>query len=399
MNHSFESSKLQDFRDQVLLGSRLFWLGLFAFIFLSACAADPILSPIGSQSLGGLGSDPESTPSPDQDPLGNPGPYGENPEAPFVPPGGSGSEGSDSEEEGQGEPAGESGGSDSSGGTSGGDGEDSQPAGSGAGEEASSNPVCDPLTSGSQDSSSDLQAGIRGEISYINSAAQQVYDFWTYDLATDRYLPANSVDGTVYMPKFDVPTRPFSMGFVPSGSSEALKKDDGNPLVENFSLRFESLLILPENYPEGRYEIAILSDDGSILYLNGQSVIDNDGNHPTRMGCQPAGASPLHLTQNSELELELLYYQGPRYHIALVVMWRLLSEDETAGHDSQCGKTGNHTWFNPDSNPIQPTSNYLKLLSDGWEVIPPSAFRLKNSELNPCAPGSDEPDATGGSPG
>jgi glucose/arabinose dehydrogenase/lysophospholipase L1-like esterase/plastocyanin len=47
----------------------------------------------------------------------------------------------------------------------------------------------------------------------------------------------------------------------------------------NYSLKFNGMLRVPAS---GKYTFYLASDDGSRLYLNGQPVINNDGNHGTR---------------------------------------------------------------------------------------------------------------------
>jgi len=107
---------------------------------------------------------------------------------------------------------------------------------------------------------------------------------------------------SILVPNFDVPQRAFSMGF------------PGVPdLFEWFGIRFEGRLVVPES---GTYEMRMTSDDGSILWIDGTKVIDNDGVH-----------APVTVTQSVSLTagnhpFRLDYYQGPRYLIALELFWK-----------------------------------------------------------------------------
>ncbi|HEX5101235.1 MAG TPA: PA14 domain-containing protein [Polyangiaceae bacterium] len=61
----------------------------------------------------------------------------------------------------------------------------------------------------------------------------------------------------------------------------------------------------------GYYTFRLLSDDGALLYIDGEQVIDNDGLHRPR-----SKKMSLPLGQG-EHELRLLYYQGVGYELAL----------------------------------------------------------------------------------
>jgi hypothetical protein len=79
----------------------------------------------------------------------------------------------------------------------------------------------------------------------------------------------------------------------------------------------------------GLYRFELTSDDGSKLYIDDQSVVDNDGIHPpeTRTG-ELTLAGGIHRIQVS-------YFQGPRDAVALVLRvaepgeeWRIFSTEE-----------------------------------------------------------------------
>lgn len=107
---------------------------------------------------------------------------------------------------------------------------------------------------------------------------------------------------SILVPNFDVPQRAFSLGF------------PGVPdLFEWFGITFAGRLIVPES---GIYQMRITSDDGSILWIDGAKIIDNDGVH-----------APVTVTNSVTLtagnhDFQLHYYQGPRYLIALEWYWK-----------------------------------------------------------------------------
>lgn len=187
----------------------------------------------------------------------------------------------------------------------------------------------------------------------------------------------------IFYSELNVPTRKFELGF-PIETGGMVKNDNGDDLVEFFALQFSSILVLRPDQQEGLYELALLSDDGAIFKVreqNGQYVayVTNDGDHPTRFGC---GTTPIQMNRESEHVVSIEYYQGPRYHISLIPMWRKITESTQP--DPLCGATGNETFFDYNNNST-PTSNYQALLSRGWEPIQPGNYRLPASAaFNPC---------------
>jgi hypothetical protein len=107
---------------------------------------------------------------------------------------------------------------------------------------------------------------------------------------------------TVCMDQYSVAPRDWSTGF--PGISD---------LFEWFALRTTTRLIVPA---DGIYSFRLNSDDGAKLYINGNLVIDNDGQHaPT------AKDASVSLTAG-EHAISIDYFQGPRYQIALELYWK-----------------------------------------------------------------------------
>lgn len=79
----------------------------------------------------------------------------------------------------------------------------------------------------------------------------------------------------------------------------------------------------------GKYSFSLQSDDGSLLYVDGQRIIDNDCVH-----------APITVEGNARLqsgihEIRVSYFQGPPWQVALVLMvkpphgdWRVFDTDD-----------------------------------------------------------------------
>lgn len=195
-------------------------------------------------------------------------------------------------------------------------------------------------------------------------------------------------DRDLFFSQLNVPTRMFDLGFA-SETGEAVKSDSGDTLIENFALRFKSILRLAPDQKEGLYEFAVLSDDGAVLRLRDQDGVyrvnvDNDGNHPTRLGCSK---NAIQMGPESEVPMTLEYYQGPRYHISLIVLMREVSSGAEAGKDQACGVTGNETWFDPGKSSREQKA-YKDLLARGWKPLSKENYALANEAMfNPCKDG------------
>lgn len=79
----------------------------------------------------------------------------------------------------------------------------------------------------------------------------------------------------------------------------------------------------------GMYRFSLLSDDGSRLEIDGEEMIDLDGQHPAY------GASASAILTRGVHQMRVAYYQGPAYALALVLAvarpgagWRIFNTDE-----------------------------------------------------------------------
>ena len=101
-----------------------------------------------------------------------------------------------------------------------------------------------------------------------------------------HYLPALSLDAATHGVRYhyytgtikqtdQIPTATLvKEGTLPYPSIEGADRED------HFGYIFESLIRIPER---GLYRFYTYSDDGSVLYIDGAKVVDNDGGHSARL--------------------------------------------------------------------------------------------------------------------
>jgi hypothetical protein len=114
--------------------------------------------------------------------------------------------------------------------------------------------------------------------------------------------------GAIYTPYLCVPARSFDEGF--PGVTDRF---------EWFGIDYAARFWVSR---PGQYRFALESDDGSILYIDGKKVIDNDKQHapPERFGHANIKAG-VH-------DIRVSYFQGPRFHVALVLQVAGPGDDE-----------------------------------------------------------------------
>jgi len=257
--------------------------------------------------------------------------------------------------------------------------------------------VCNPMDDDENIAASGQ--GLRGMLYYLNPSQPRytsVDDYFTYGTFAQAINSATGqlTEIALYFNQIFVPTRPFDRGFVTNGG-QTLQTPAGDTLYEYFAVRHEGRLQLGSKAP-GLYQMAILSDDGAKLHMDFgggfQNVVNNDGQHPTRMGC---ASMPVSLGVNDKLPMILDYNQGPRYHISLILMWRPWPDSPSSpgtpatlaeANDALCGQQGNSLYFDSTQNPPVPQAAYNSLLSRGWEVVENENYLLpEEEETNPCS--------------
>jgi hypothetical protein len=236
------------------------------------------------------------------------------------------------------------------------------------------------------------QVSIAPTLAYTYGLAGRIYS-----LNAGQTLPNNlaelfsrSTDQGVnlFLHDLNVPTRLFTEGF-PAADGHFLKDDNGNELLEYFGIDMYSSIQLAPTDAEGSYQLALLADDGATLdIMSGAALnqytnlINDDGMHMTHMACATEG---LQLSRYQQIPIHLKYMQGPRYHIALMLMWRPVPKGGQSTNDVLCGTEGNSQFFDPNNNSA-PEQNYTDLLSRGWVPLAPQNYVIPQQQaFNPCA--------------
>lgn len=114
-----------------------------------------------------------------------------------------------------------------------------------------------------------------------------------------RHLGLCNVQGEFFTDVFNVTPRSFTAGF--PGVSER---------TEWFAILYTGTITVAE---AGTYRFRVVSDDGAILRIDGEVVLDNDGQHG------PVSVGALKSLDAGKHQFELRYFQGPRTTVALQV--------------------------------------------------------------------------------
>lgn len=243
--------------------------------------------------------------------------------------------------------------------------------------------VCDPFNSGI----SARDRGLVGNLLYLTDDQPRYGDVKSY---IDNGTPIQS---TLYFDQLYVPTRAFDLGFYTQDGT-LVTNANNQPIYEYFGLRLESQLTLAANEAPGWYQLSSLADDGAIISVKNPDgtltkIVDNDGTHATRMGC---ASKSIYMDHSTKLPVVIEYYQGPRYHISLVVMWRPVPDGvdpALPASDAQCGQAGNGMYFDSTKVPSAPTATYYDLLTRGWKPLTNENYYFPEQASNPCA--SEDP--------
>lgn len=130
--------------------------------------------------------------------------------------------------------------------------------------------------------------GFRGRIYYLEPGTIQLPDF-------RKLTPV----GTIYTSYLYLPPQDFEAGF-PGVTNR----------FEWFAIDYTARFWISR---PGRYHFALLSDDGSKLFIDGKRIIDNDGQHPAE---EREGGVKLAAGAH---DIRVSYFQGPRFHVALIL--------------------------------------------------------------------------------
>jgi outer membrane protein OmpA-like peptidoglycan-associated protein len=128
----------------------------------------------------------------------------------------------------------------------------------------------------------------RGVIYAIPEASQMIPDL----------ISLNPI-GLIYIDSLNIPNQKFDSGF--PGVTDR---------IEWFAIDYTGYFYIKNT---GKYFFRLTSDDGSRLFVDDREIVNNDGGHPaqTKEGTAEM-VKGLH-------RIHVQYYQGPRFHIALVL--------------------------------------------------------------------------------
>ena len=131
-------------------------------------------------------------------------------------------------------------------------------------------------------------SGLQGQIYLLSKESSWLPNF-------KHLKPA----GAIYTTRLNIPQREFTQGF--PGVTDRF---------EWFAIDYTGKFWI-EN--PGKYQFGLLSDDGSRLYIDNTTLIDNDGIHP-----------PLTMVETVKLArgihtIRVSYFQGPRAMLALIL--------------------------------------------------------------------------------
>lgn len=246
--------------------------------------------------------------------------------------------------------------------------------------------MCDPFNQGP----SARDRGLVGHLLYADQVNQSPRQ-WNVD---DYMEQALVVQNQLYFDRLFIPTRPFDRGFYLQ-SGALVVNHLGEPIYEYFAVRLETDFQLTSVDQPGWYQFAMLADDGATLSrkdddMGEQLLVDNGGIHSTKMACS---REPVWLDADTKIPMVVKYFQGPRYHISLVMLMRPIegASDPNVVPDlpseGECGLQGNSRYFDSTQDPPAPKPSFYQILSRGWKVPENGNFRFPEPEYsNPCVP-------------
>ncbi len=150
-----------------------------------------------------------------------------------------------------------------------------------------------------------IPSGLRGQIYYIPPNT----------LALPKFEKLEPV-GVIYASGLNISPREFKEGF-PGVTNR----------FEWFAIDYTGRFWIEK---PGKYRFALVSDDGSKLYIDGKLLIDNDGTHGS---LRAEGAAKL---SGGIHTIRLSYFQGPRFELSLMLgvsgpgedLWRVFNTNE-----------------------------------------------------------------------
>jgi hypothetical protein len=176
-----------------------------------------------------------------------------------------------------------------------------------------------------------IPSGLKGEIYHLPPGTDTL-------AVLGRLTPV----GVIYTTNLNVPPQDFLLGF--PGVTDRF---------EWFAIDYTGKFWIER---PGIYRFRLLSDDGAMLYIDGQLIADNDGTHAAE-----SRRGSVWLERGAH-NIRVPYYQGPRETVAL----RL----EVAGPGEEMPRVFSTDEFKPPPNPEQ------------WDqAVATSAVRIADADL------------------
>jgi hypothetical protein len=144
----------------------------------------------------------------------------------------------------------------------------------------------------------DPETPVFGISVYLSGLTGQIYAIKENSARLPNFKKLKPI-GTIYTQALAIPSRDFKEGF--PGLTDRF---------EWFAIDYTGRFWIET---PGNYKFMLTSDDGSKLYIDDKTVIDNDGIHPT---ATEEGSVRLKAGVH---EMRVSYFQGPRFHVALIL--------------------------------------------------------------------------------
>ncbi len=253
--------------------------------------------------------------------------------------------------------------------------------------------ICDPFKTNSPQA---RDRGLVANLFYLKD------DSPSHNNLTDFINNSILAPVTVYLDRLYVPTLHLDHDFNLE-SGDVLTKPDGSSLGEYFGLHIAGKLKLTANESAGKYQLALMADDGAVLKIpdgfGSESIlVNNDGHHPTQFMC---ANEPVEFNHATQLPFHIDYYQGAGRHVSLIAMWRPWPEGGVENNpidDPMCGRHGNGLFFHPEkaddenkddemkNNEVRIKLPFFQLLDRGWKVLENENYVFPDQANNPCVP-------------
>ncbi len=205
----------------------------------------------------------------------------------------------------------------------------------------------------------------------------------------DYFTPARLFNVELVLSAIDVPGRRWQNGFsTPQGNQlKVIVNGVETPFIEWFAIQGTSKIVLADGDLPGKKQFALISDDGSTLEIQDsagvyQTMISNEGLHSQKLKVSESVLDFQNAT--SQFPMRINYFQGPRVHIALQLLWRNV-ESDSAAHLAEPlnGAVGGEYFWDTRVTPVVQTPAYQDFLSRGWRPLRPQNF-MRQSGYNRC---------------